>query len=150
MAKRTGKPAGRPTAWRDCFLAQAKELAMLGLTDAQMASVFGISLASFHGWKKTKEGFLDSLNAGKVFADAKVAKSLYERAVGYSHPEDDIRVVGLNIVITPTTKHYPPDPTSMIFWLKNRQPELWREKAQAEKSEDLAKIMEKLAKDLPS
>jgi hypothetical protein len=25
-------------------------------------------------------------------------------------------------------KHYPPDPTSMIFWLKNRQPQKWRDK----------------------
>ena len=27
-----------------------------------------------------------------------------------------------------TTKHYPPDPTSMIFYLKNRRPDRWRDK----------------------
>ena len=25
-------------------------------------------------------------------------------------------------------EHFPPDPTSMIFWLKNRQPDKWRDK----------------------
>ena len=25
------------------------------------------------------------------------------------------------------TEHYPPDPTSMCFWLKNRRPDRWRD-----------------------
>jgi hypothetical protein len=29
-------------------------------------------------------------------------------------------------------KHYPPDPTAMIFWLKNRQPERWRDQPREE------------------
>jgi hypothetical protein len=29
-------------------------------------------------------------------------------------------------------RHYPPDPTSMIFWLKNRQPQDWRDKQEHE------------------
>jgi hypothetical protein len=32
------------------------------------------------------------------------------------------------VVETPYTEHYPPDATSMIFWLKNRKPEQWRDK----------------------
>ena len=31
-------------------------------------------------------------------------------------------------------EHYPPDTTACIFWLKNRQPALWRDKVQQELS----------------
>jgi len=31
-------------------------------------------------------------------------------------------------MVVPTTKHYPPDATSAIFWLKNRQRDKWRDK----------------------
>ena len=33
-----------------------------------------------------------------------------------------------DVTITPIIKHYPPDPVSMIFWLKNRCPKRWRDK----------------------
>jgi len=35
-------------------------------------------------------------------------------------------------LIVPTVKHYPPDTTAAIFWLKNRQPAKWREKQEVE------------------
>ncbi|GAB7207355.1 hypothetical protein OS21_38510 [Dickeya oryzae] len=48
--------------------------------------------------------------------------------MGYEHEEDDIKAVNGEIVITPTIKRYPPDTTAAIFWLKNRQPKIWRDK----------------------
>ena len=44
--------------------------------------------------------------------DIKVAESLFRRATGYSHD----------------AKHYPPDTTACIIWLKNRRPDIWRDK----------------------
>jgi hypothetical protein len=64
---------------------------------------------------------------GRDIADANVGKSLYDRAMGYSHPEDKIFVHNGETIIVPTTKHYPPDTASAIFWLKNRQPAKWRD-----------------------
>ncbi len=55
---------------------------------------------------------------------------MYERATGYSHAEDKIFNDGGEPLIVPTTKHYPPDATSAIFWLKNRQPAKWRDKTE--------------------
>jgi hypothetical protein len=34
------------------------------------------------------------------------------------------------IVRTETREHVPPDTTAMIFWLKNRRPEQWRDKTE--------------------
>lgn len=126
---------GRPSKYRPEFVEQARKLAMLGLTDVEMAKFFGVAERTFHDWKREYPEFLQAIKTSKEIADADVVASLYHRAVGYSHPEDDIRVVGGEIVITPTIKHYPPDPTSMIFWLKNRQPTKWREKPAAEDDE---------------
>lgn len=124
----------RPSKYREEFAEQAQKLCLLGATDEALANFFGVSRATISTWKIEHPAFLDALKAGKELADATIAECLYHRAKGYSHPEDDIRTVtlpdggGSEIVITPTTKHYPPDPTSMIFWLKNRRPDLWRDK----------------------
>jgi len=61
-----------------------------------------------------------------------VVRSLFQRACGYSHPEDKIFQHEGNPVVVPTTKHYPPDATSAIFWLKNRDPANWRDKVEHE------------------
>lgn len=58
--------------------------------------------------------------------------SLYKRAMGCSTPDVDIKVIDGKVVETPLIKHYPPDPTSMIFWLKNRQKDKWRDKQTTE------------------
>lgn len=134
-----GKPkgqGGRPSKFKPEFIEQAKKLSMLGLTDAEMASFFEVAESTFHLWKKEHPSFSESLKGGKTLADAEVAASLHHRALGYSHPEDDIRVVNGEIVITPTIKHYPPDTTAGIFWLKNRQREKWRDKPEAEEPGD--------------
>lgn len=126
------KPIGRPTDYRPEYDEQAYNYCLLGATDKQLAAFFDVSEQTINAWKHKHPSFLESLKRGKEVADAKVAHALYSRAIGYSHGEDDIRVADGAIVITPTIKHYPPDPTSMIFWLKNRQPKLWRDKPEEE------------------
>lgn len=107
---------------------QAYKLCLLGATDKELADFFGVSEQTLNNWKSQHPEFLESLNLGKSDADARVAESLFKRALGYSHPEDDIRVANGEIVITPTIKHYPPDTAAAIFWLKNRQRGKWRDK----------------------
>lgn len=124
----TAKKIGRPSKFRPEFVEQARKLSMLGMTDAEMAKFFEVKEQTLNNWKIDYPEFFESLKEGKVLADGNVVASLYHRALGYSHPEDDIRAIAGEVVITPTIKHYPPDTTACIFWLKNRQPEKWREK----------------------
>lgn len=107
---------------------QAYKLCLLGATDKELADFFGVSEQTLNNWKSQHPEFLESLNRGKVDADARVAQSLYHRALGYEHPDTDIRVVNGEIVMTPTVKRYPPDTVAAIFWLKNRQRGKWRDK----------------------
>ena len=128
----TNKKRGRPSSFRPEFEEQARKLAMLGLTDVEMAKFFGVAERTFHDWKKAHPEFLQALNEGKEIADADVAMSLYRRATGYSHEDAHVSMYQGEVTITPLTKHYPPDPTAMIFWLKNRQPSKWRDKPNPE------------------
>jgi len=63
-----------------------------------------------------------------------VVESLYHRATGYSHPDVVVTSYQGDVTLTEIEKHYPPDATSMIFWLKNRQPKQWRDKQELEHS----------------
>ena len=119
---------GRPTKYKEEYVEQVKKLCLLGATNDQIADFLGIATSTLHEWRHQYEDFSDALKAGKLLADAEIANSLYQRAKGYSCPDLDIKMYEGEIIETPYTKHYPPDATSMIFWLKNRQPDLWREK----------------------
>src|SRR5690606_25933325 len=84
--------------------------------------------------------FSESLKKGKDEADALVASSLFRRALGYNHPDTDIKMFRGKIITTKVTKYYPPDTTAAIFWLKNRQPEKWRDKQEIKHSLDEEQI----------
>lgn len=148
--KEAKKKKGRPCSFRDSFTDQAKKLAMLGLTNTEMAAFFGVAPSTFSKWIVDKPEFSESLKEGRDSADANVVASLYARALGYSHKDVDIRVCGGEVVKTEIMKHYPPDPTAIIFWLKNRQPQRWRDKPITEgKNEDLVAAIMELTKGLP-
>jgi len=101
---------------------------MLGATDKEMADFFGVAESTLNLWKKEHKEFSESLKRGKVLADANVANRLYQRAMGYEHPEDKIFNDNGEPLIIPTVKHYPPDSVAAIFWLKNRRKDQWRDK----------------------
>ncbi len=101
------------------------------VTDEEIAALFGVNEQTVKNWYKQYPEFLASVKRAKSIADDKVERSLFERGTGYSHP--DVHITGKGKII-PIIKHYPPDPTSMIFWLKNRRPKDWREKTEVEHS----------------
>lgn len=126
------KKPGRPSSYKPEFASQAEKLCKLGATDRQLADFFGVSEQTINAWKIAHPAFLESLKAGKEQADAAVADRLYQRAMGYEHPEVHITNYQGEITMTPITKIYPPDTTAAIFWLKNRRPEQWRDKTERE------------------
>jgi len=119
---------GRPTKYKEEYNELAYKLCLLGHTDEELAQFFEIATSTLYEWKLAYPEFSEALKKGKEVADGEVVASLYHRALGYSHPDVDIKVIDGCIVETPLVKHYPPDATSAIFWLKNRQPKKWRDK----------------------
>lgn len=124
-------PTGRPTKFDPEYVEQAYKLALLGATDKQIADFFDVTEKTLNNWKHEYPDFLQSLKAGKLSADGKVASSLFHRANGYSHPAVKIHWDKDGTEYRADfTERYPPDTTAAIFWLKNRQPALWRDKTE--------------------
>ena len=115
-------PAGRPTKLEERMIEQVFEMALLGLTDVQMAKVLGVSEVTFNDYKKKHPEFLKSLTQGKEDADGKVAKAMYKRALGLTITEDALTRDG---DVVQLRKELPPDTAAAKHWLANRQRNLW-------------------------
>lgn len=100
-----------------------------GLTEADIANNIGISTVTLWDWKNKHPNIFNALKKGKEVADIKVENALYKRAVGYDAIEKKTIIDGNGkITEIEQVKHIAPDTTAQIFWLKNRRPELWRDK----------------------
>lgn len=141
----------RPTAYKVEYCKIARMMCELGAIDRDIAEALGVSEQTINAWKLNYPEFLESLKLGKDSVDDRVKQSLVHRALGYSHPEDDIRAVNGEIIITPTIKHYPPDTTACIFWLKNRCKDEFRQNPEEGGAvDDMAATLKELASRLPA
>jgi hypothetical protein len=99
-----------------------------------LAELFDVSLSAIQKWKRQREDFRNALKVGKAEADNRVERSLYERANGFHY--EDVKIFmpagAKKPIYAPYIAYMPPDPTSMIFWLKNRDPARWRDAWQLE------------------
>jgi hypothetical protein len=135
----------------DTFPILAKGYARQGLTDAGIMKRLGVGHDAFYRYVKTYPEFASALKEAKALIDIAVEDSLLRRALGYSVTETSTTKKGGKVLETKTIeKEVVPDVTAQIFWLKNRKPEIWREKQiikmDYEKltDEDLAKVSESI------
>jgi hypothetical protein len=119
---------GRPTLYRPELAELARRLALLGLTNNEMASAMNVEVGAIQQWKVDHPEFRKAIERGGVHADAKVAQSTYHRALGYRAPAVKIMQHEGEPIIVPYTEHYPPDTQAARLWLTNRQPEKWRDR----------------------
>ena len=136
---------GRPTDHKDEYNEQAYKLCLLGAIDKDLADFFEVSEQTINAWKKKQPKFLESIKKGKAEADSNVAKSLYERATGYKHEDTHVSNYQGDITLTKLTKHYPPDTTAGIFWLKNRKSDAWKDRQEIEHSGEIG-LSERLSR----
>jgi hypothetical protein len=123
------KKMGRPSLFNEALKKQILKMYEHSLKDSEVAEIVGISERTLEDWKKSNPDFLRSLKEVKEVADSMVEATLLQRATGYSAKATKVFLNKNGEVVTHEyIEHYPPDPTSMIFWLKNRQPDKWREK----------------------
>lgn len=133
---------GRPTDYDPSYHNKAVyKLALLGLNDKEMATYFEIVEQTLTNWKHKYPEFLGSLTKGKEDADAKVARALYKRALGFKakdviyediyermeHPDGSVHFIPKTKIKT-VFREEAPNTAAGIFWLKNRQSGKWRDK----------------------
>lgn len=114
--------AGAPTKFSEKMLDQVFEMALLGLTDVQMAKVLGVCDATFSNYKNEHPQFLEALTRGKEEADGKVARAMYNRALGVTIREEALTRDGEVVTLH---KELPSDTAAAKHWLANRQRGKW-------------------------
>ena len=67
-----------------------------GLTDDQIASNMGVSVATLYNYKKKYLEILEALKKGKEVVDTQVENALLKRALGYKYTEDKYLVVEMD------------------------------------------------------
>lgn len=116
-----------------------------GLTDEQIAHNMGITRKTLYEWKNRFSDISIALKKSKEVADYEVENALYMKALGFCteimKPYKVKKVVYdektgrklkeyEEIEYAKEEVYVPPDTTAMIFWLKNRKPQVWRDKVE--------------------
>lgn len=117
-----------------------------GLTDKQIAHNVGVAERTFTEWKRRFNTLTTVLKRGKEVVDREVENALLKNALGFEYEETKTI-----IEITPNgerkqriekvKKYNPPNPTSQIFWLKNRKPADWRDRKEVDANVKEGKII---------
>lgn len=102
------------------------ELARQGKTDKQIAELIGVTDRTLLNWKTDDVVFASYLKENKELADDLVELSTFKNARGYNYKEKTITDKGE----IEMEKHQPPNATAQIFWLKNRRPEVWKDRVE--------------------
>ena len=131
MAVKKKKKTGRPTVYHAKYAPLAAELmAMHGMIDKDMAERFQVAESTFHKWKKDHPEFKKALKKGKETPDDQAIAALLKSGLGYfvTESETSYDADGDITGSVERTKWIKENSTSLIFWLKNRLPEDWKDK----------------------
>ena len=129
--RRYKRTVGRPTLLMDWMPRIAGVLARLGAINRDYAEAFDVDERTIEEWMASDGDFSRAVKCARADADARVERSLFERATGYSHPEEKIFCNSYGEVTRVETRmQYPPDTKAAQLWLLNRRPEQWRNRSE--------------------
>lgn len=135
------KAVGRPSVFSEKVIGKIIELYGQGKTEEQVANIIGIHKDTLRKYKQRDQDFFFSSREAKALADEMVEASLFTRAIGYNHPEERVFCYQGEIYTHQSEKHYPPDTNAAVFWLKNRRPEVWKDKVHVETEESVPLVI---------
>jgi len=100
----------------------------------------GLGTSTFYEWMKDKPDFSDTIKRAMAVPDKAVVNALYKSAImGHSYVEREFKAISnkegteiIEIPVKAVKKFIPPNVTAQIFWLKNRCPEEFKDRAEIE------------------
>lgn len=132
---------GRPSKYQPEYADQARKLCLLGATDGELADFFEVCESTINNWKHEHPGFLESIRAGKIKADAEVADSLYRRATGETIQLEKVMKKDDGSFEAVRYKSYiPGDPNAAFRWLQNRRAQNWTDKQLIQHSGSIERV----------
>lgn len=132
-------PSGRGK-YHPAFAELAYKHCLLGATPKHVASLLRVDDSTVYRWMEAHPEFAAAIDQGREDADANVARSLYKKATGYTHQAVKVFQYQGQPVVVPYTEIVPPDTEAAKFWLKNRQPEMWKDKVEVEEKPSIALV----------
>lgn len=126
------KKPGRPPKYKSSNVEIARKLCEAGAIDVEIARHFQVSVSTLSTWKLKYPEFLAAIRVSKEVANTNVEDSLYRMAMGYTRTEVEHKVVAGKLVTIEVERYYPPNPTSQIFFLKNRKSGSWSDKQEVQ------------------
>lgn len=132
--KLSSKGGTRSSKIKEINLIQIKRLAETGCTDAEMAAILGVWPTLIKKWKDEHPEFREAYEQGRMTADQKVVGALLKRATGYKRKVTKAFCSNGVIVTKEIKEDVPPSDAAIQFWLKNRQPDRWKEKQEIKHS----------------
>lgn len=146
---------GRKPLWdvldMDDKLDAVEGWALQGSTDKEIMEMLGIKQDTFYKWKKEKIEFAEALKKGRYISNGELINKAYQQAMGYKtveykreldwvtddsgnlipHPETGKPYKAMKVV-EEKIKEVHPNTTMLIFMLKNRLPNDFRDKQHIE------------------
>lgn len=112
-----------------------------GLTDEQIAHNMGIAYSTLRKWRDDFPAISAALKRGKEVVDRMVENALLKKALGYEYEEVKKKYEnGVLVERIVTRKEVVPDTIAQLFWLKNRKPDMWRNKQEIANNEALDRL----------
>jgi transposase-like protein len=107
----------------------AAALCRFGATNCELADALDVSEKTIRRWIIEHAEFAEAVHRG-IFEQfsPRVVRSLAQQALGYAVDEEVVKVgKDGELIRYNVRRQYPPNVTACIFWLKNRDPENWRD-----------------------
>lgn len=124
-------------------LPEIEGMARDGARDEDIYKALGISRQTYYNWIAKYPEFAEAVKRGKAVIDAEVENELLTNAMGRVYWEETQELAMVRneetgqqeqklITTKRVRKYVKPDTTAQIFWLKNRKPNVWRDKQHIE------------------
>lgn len=128
-----------------------------GLRNEDIAAKMGVSPSTFYEYVKKYSEISDAIKRGKAPVDFEVENAMLKSAIGHKETvrkpirlrttrrKDGMEITEEHVEYFDEEVYIPPQVSAQIFWLKNRKPDIWRDKkelttnAALEKLDDLLK-----------
>lgn len=117
----TEEGLGRITEWMES-----------GLSLKQLSQNMGIAYGTLFEWQKDFAELSDTIKKGQMVVTEHIENAMYQAATGYTYEEETSELMsnGEMKVVKKVTKSQAPNVAAQIFWLKNKSPELWKDKVE--------------------
>lgn len=110
----------------------ARDMAEAGFTDREMADFFEVTMTTLYAWRAASPEFNAACRLGKELPDERTVGVLFTMVQGFEYEEEQAIKVKTGehteeVQVVRVKRYMPPDKTSVIFWLKNRRKNEWRD-----------------------